>query len=183
MIKLFDSTTMYNTEHSSLEDAFNELDKQIKKQGFECYYLRLSGLEDGNVMVDYGSHTHVFYLYDKENKQLFSDIIAYKSNVFPPADFGKGILNNSDKTVLYEDLQKTKKEIEAPSFSLIGVSNVAKFIEAMTDKNGLFEFRVWTDEFQAHRKPEERSYTIEVADRQNGQKFIFDSEENWEENW
>ena len=54
-----------------------------------------------------------------------------------------------------------------------------RFIEALTDKNGLNEFLIWTDEYQANLDPEERSYTIEVADRRNAEKFIFDAEEDW----
>lgn len=73
-----------------------------------------------------------------------------------------------------------KRKIYVPSFSIIGADNVAKFIEALSEKNGFYEFRVWTDEYQSYLDANERSYTIEVADRKNGQCFIFDAEENWE---
>lgn len=85
-----------------------------------------------------------------------------------------------DDTAPYLELANTEKEKSKPAtFSIIGIQNVAKFIEALTDKNGHNEFRIWTDAYQAHLDPAERSYEVEVADTRNGERFIFDSEEDW----
>jgi hypothetical protein len=57
-----------------------------------------------------------------------------------------------------------------------GVSNIIKTIVG-----GGYSVHVWTDDFQFDNyKPEDRNFTIEIADTRNGQRFILDDENEWD---
>lgn len=56
------------------------------------------------------------------------------------------------------------------------IENVAKLIDSLTDKNYNYTFHVWCDEFQSLQKPQDRWFTVEIADLNDGQRFILDDE-------
>ena len=49
---------VFNTE----QEAYAEIKRQIELLNFKSYYYRLNFLEDGSKWIDYGSHSHFFYL-------------------------------------------------------------------------------------------------------------------------
>lgn len=209
MIKLTETNGLDHGSFENVDLVFEKIKDVLVQRGLNSYYTRLTDVSDGKVMVDYGSYTNFFYLEDLENKNLYSNIAytlntgsctAQLSN--HEVDSNQAILDKMedhaekedtldeytlddyfkdyDDTAHYAELANIDKVKSKPAtFNVIGIQNVAKVIEALTDKNGLNEFRIWTDEYQANLDPEERSYTIEVADRRNAEKFIFDAEEDW----
>lgn len=62
--------------------------------------------------------------------------------------------------------------------NVTGINNLAKVIEALTDKQHYYEFRVWTDEFQTFQPNDKRGYVIEIADYMNNEQFVLDSPDN-----
>jgi len=58
------------------------------------------------------------------------------------------------------------------------IENVSKLIDSLTDRNHAYTFHVWCDEFQSLQKPQDRWFTVEIADSNDGQRFIFDNEED-----
>jgi hypothetical protein len=64
------------------------------------------------------------------------------------------------------------------SLNIRTIENVSKLIDSLTDRNHTYTFHVWCDEYQSLQKPENRWYTVEVAYFSNGERFIFDSEED-----
>lgn len=52
-----------------------------------------------------------------------------------------------------------------------GSKNVAKVIEAITVNQGGYRFHIWTDHHQANQPAEDISYTIEIADSDDGEVF------------
>ena len=61
------------------------------------------------------------------------------------------------------------------SLNIRTIENVAKLIDSLSTAN--YSFHVWLDDYQAQLAPKDRHYTIEIADRTNGQDFIFDDED------
>jgi hypothetical protein len=62
--------------------------------------------------------------------------------------------------------------------NVTGVNNLAKLIEALTDKQNYYEFRIWTDEFQSFQPNDKRGYVIDIADHMNDEQFVLDSPDN-----
>jgi hypothetical protein len=56
------------------------------------------------------------------------------------------------------------------------IENVAKLIDSLTDKNHAYTFHVWCDEYQSLQKPQDRWFTVEIADLNDGQRFLYDYE-------
>jgi hypothetical protein len=56
------------------------------------------------------------------------------------------------------------------------IENVSKLIDSLTDKNYAYTFHVWCDEFQSLQKPQDRWFTVEIADLNDGQRFMLDNE-------
>jgi len=206
MIKLTETNGLDHGSFENVELVFEKIKEVLVQRGLNNYYTRLVDVSDSKVMVDYGSYTNFFYLEDLENKNLYGNIVytlntgsgtikmisnqatleldkmedhAEKEDTLDEYTLDD-YFKDYDDTAHYAELANINKVKSKPAtFSIIGIQNVAKFIEALTDKNGLNEFLIWTDEYQANLDPEERSYTIEVADRRNAEKFIFDAEEDW----
>lgn len=59
--------------------------------------------------------------------------------------------------------------------SVKGIPNVAKLISAL-DK-AQYTFHIWTDSEQAWKLDEDIWFEVEIADRLDGQRFKFESEE------
>lgn len=57
-----DNDKKYYGHFKSLDNAYAEIKKQIELRNFQSYYYRQSMLEDGEIWLDYGSHTHFFYI-------------------------------------------------------------------------------------------------------------------------
>jgi hypothetical protein len=198
MIKLYDSNDVQYGFFGSLEQALEEMASQILNKGFKSYYSRYNLIDKSKAQIDYGSHTHFFFVENTTGE----DVLPFLSNkeTVKPNDYfyeddiyGEEPISNSYKEIDFSSLKNLsemfvgneniafpkKEEVKPQVVRVIGVDNVAKVIEALTHKNGLYEFKIWTDDFQAMLDSKERSYTIEIADRRDSQKFIFDSEENW----
>ena len=62
MIKLTDN---HNKEYGTYEnenEALSQISKIVRENGFKSYYHRITPVNDTKKWVDYGSHTHFFYL-------------------------------------------------------------------------------------------------------------------------
>ena len=44
------------------EQAFKLISESVASTGFTSYYHRVTPLENGKLWIDYGSHTHFFYI-------------------------------------------------------------------------------------------------------------------------
>ena len=62
MIRLWDSN------EKGVNELFEDMDSLIEfvknyytEKGFKSYYWRQCVLENGKIMIDYGSHSHLFY--------------------------------------------------------------------------------------------------------------------------
>lgn len=62
MYKIYDSTETVVAYVDTEKDAYDFLSSYLDEIGFTSYYLRTILLEDRRTMIDYGSHTHFFYL-------------------------------------------------------------------------------------------------------------------------
>ena len=75
MFMLTDNNDVNYGLFESQDAAYDEIKKRIKLLNFEVYYYRQNMLDDRTVWIDYGSHTHFFYLrkYDPASihNQLF----------------------------------------------------------------------------------------------------------------
>ena len=48
------------------EQAFKLIREAVAKSGFTSYYTRVNILESGKLWIDYGSHTHFFFIEKEE---------------------------------------------------------------------------------------------------------------------
>jgi hypothetical protein len=62
------------------------------------------------------------------------------------------------------------------SLNIRTIENVAKLIDSLTDRNHTYTFHVWCDEYQSLQKPQDRWFTVEIADLNDGQRFLYDYE-------
>jgi hypothetical protein len=46
----------------TIEKAYEKIREYLESIGFKAYYYRQSFLEDNSIWIDYGSHTHFFYI-------------------------------------------------------------------------------------------------------------------------
>ena len=59
--------------------------------------------------------------------------------------------------------------------NVVGSANLAKVIEALTDKQCYYEFKIWTDSFQVNQPNDNRGYVIDIADLMNEEQFVLES--------
>lgn len=193
LFKLTDNDNVIFAESATHDECW-EIIKNYAKERNLGYYYRGNLLENGTQWIDYGSHTHFFLM---KSERLDDEVETDEEFLKNELDFAAAYEVLHDGTACDDEEKKEnldklfknydehyepkleKDKIEPIKLNVTGIENVAKIIEALTEKNGLYEFRVWTDEYQAYQKTEQRSYTIEIADRQEAQKFVFDSEYNW----
>jgi len=185
LFKLWDSNDIVYAENSTHDECWEHIKNYAKKHNLG-YYYRNNLLEDNLQKIDYGSHTHFFYLKSittlDDHKELYKVLHDGTAYVEEEEETEEEIKNLS---TLFKDYNDNHEPILAEdkkqpiSLHVTGIENVAKLIESLTEKNGFYEFRVWTDEYQAYLKAEQRSYTIEIANRNDAEKFLFDSEYNW----
>jgi hypothetical protein len=62
MFVLTDSDNINYGLFETEQEAFAEISKQLQIRDFQSYYMRQSFLEEGTIWIDYGSHTHFFYI-------------------------------------------------------------------------------------------------------------------------
>lgn len=62
MYVLSDSNHEYYGHFNSLDNAQKELKAQLDALDFKVHYQRRLTDEDGVITIDYGSHTHFFYI-------------------------------------------------------------------------------------------------------------------------
>ena len=73
-------------------------------------------------------------------------------------------------------LHLTTRVIDMIQLNIRTIENVAKLIDSLTDRNHDYTFHVWCDEFQSLQKPQDRWFTVEIANLNDGQRFIYDDE-------
>jgi hypothetical protein len=56
------------------QDAYDYIKYWLDAHDVEVYYYRQSFLEDNEISIDYGSHTHCFFI-----KDMFYDDISYNA--------------------------------------------------------------------------------------------------------
>ena len=62
MYKLYDSDDVQYGEFRSLDECYGQIREYLKEIEFKSYYYRQNFIEDGLVKIDYGSHSHFFYI-------------------------------------------------------------------------------------------------------------------------
>lgn len=62
MYYLYDSDDVQYGEFISLDSCYGRIREYLQEIGFKSYYYRQNFLKDGLVEIDYGSHTHFFYI-------------------------------------------------------------------------------------------------------------------------
>lgn len=50
------------------DQAYEKIKEVLEEKKIKVYYYRSNFLEDGSIMIDYGSHTNFFYVIDLENQ-------------------------------------------------------------------------------------------------------------------
>lgn len=70
---VYDTTKKIKTYTATEEEAYDVIKTYLKDINVDADYYRQSFLDDGAIWVDYGSHTHFFYI--KEIKGAVTDII------------------------------------------------------------------------------------------------------------
>ena len=64
MYLVYDSNKEIEDYVSNEEDAYAIIKEFLEDINFKSYYYRQNFLDDGTIMVDYGAHTHFFYIKD-----------------------------------------------------------------------------------------------------------------------
>lgn len=54
----------------NLTTAYDEIKRQVKLLNFDSGYIRENLLDDRTIWVDYGSHTHFFYIKEVEDGEV-----------------------------------------------------------------------------------------------------------------
>jgi hypothetical protein len=68
MIKLTDSNKKDLGLFKTIDEVWRAIDKYLEGLDFKRYYTRVTTLEDGTLWIDYGSHTHFFYIKEGEGE-------------------------------------------------------------------------------------------------------------------
>ena len=68
MIKLTDSNKKDYGLFQTIDEVWRAIDNHLKDTNFKRYYTRVTTLEDGTLWIDYGSHTHFFYIKEGERE-------------------------------------------------------------------------------------------------------------------
>jgi hypothetical protein len=179
MIRVYDNKDKEYGKFETIELAHAAIKVYLDENNITSYYWRYNVTDNHTVNIDYGSHSHFFYIENKKSENLFDDILKMHS---PDEHISKvDTLEDLEWSEQTEDikLEEFKEKSEPKRFSVRTIENVAKLIDSLSDKNGSYTFHVTIDEFQSLQKPDNRWYTVEVAYFSNGERFIFDSEEDW----
>lgn len=62
MYNVYDNYDKEYGIYESLDKAYFCISMRLKEIGFKSYYYRETSLEDNIIWIDYGSHTHFFYI-------------------------------------------------------------------------------------------------------------------------
>lgn len=68
MFKVWDSSNSICKEVNTIEEAYKVIRDYIESINFKSYYWRHNFLDDGSTWVDYGSHSHFFYVKEVGSK-------------------------------------------------------------------------------------------------------------------
>jgi len=73
-IKLWDSNDRDFGLFETHDQAYEAISEYLKETNFKSYYYRQVCLEDKTLMIDYGSHSHFFYMrrLDGERIKVYS---------------------------------------------------------------------------------------------------------------
>jgi hypothetical protein len=180
MIRVYDNEDKEYGEFETIELAYAAIKVYLNENNIISHYWRYNVTDNHTLNIDYGSHYHFFNIQNTETENLFDDIMnIHNPN---PHVIKEDTLNDLRWNEYKEEdikLEEFKEKSEPKRFSLRTIENVAKLIDSLSDKNGSYTFHVTIDEFQSLQKPDNRWYTVEVADFSNGERFIYDSEEDW----
>jgi hypothetical protein len=69
MFKVWDTSKNINVEVETIDEAHKVIDDYLKKINFKSYYTRTNFLKDNTMWIDYGSHTHFFYIKEVTNEK------------------------------------------------------------------------------------------------------------------
>jgi len=126
-IKVWDSTEKVYAENiETIDEAFAVIAKYLEDLHFKSYYYRQNLLDDKAVQIDYGSHTHFFYMQDQDGEHIFPVEQVFSKDEF---DFDEGP-NSLEE--LFEKDQKSYslKEVKLQLFEL---ENLKIAIEDLED--------------------------------------------------
>ena len=78
MIKIYDNSNPPNIVGllENAKDALECISDFLKSVNFKSYYIRINSIEDSKVIIDYGSHTHFFYLEDLEGGDIYKELVG-----------------------------------------------------------------------------------------------------------
>lgn len=63
MIKVYDNKGVFSSvEVKSMKEALRAISDFLDNNGIQSYYFRLNQIDENKIWVDYGSHSHFFYL-------------------------------------------------------------------------------------------------------------------------
>jgi uncharacterized protein with von Willebrand factor type A (vWA) domain len=66
--RVWDTNSNIDKEVKNIEEAFSVIKEYLESINFKSYYYRKNFLEDGTIWLDYGSHSHFFFIKETEEK-------------------------------------------------------------------------------------------------------------------
>lgn len=63
MIKVYDNKGIFTSiEVKNMKEALKAISEFLDSKNIQSYYFRLNQIDENKIWVDYGSHSHFFYL-------------------------------------------------------------------------------------------------------------------------
>lgn len=160
-IKVWDSNKkVYTKNAKTIDEAFDVVREYLLKTGFDSYYYRQNLLDNKTVEVDYGSHTHFFYMQDQDGEHIFPTEQVFGADEF---DYDYDDDGPHSLKELFEEfdmsLKKKAKGTEI-EFDVIGVENLTKIIDALTYQQTdlTFNIKISTTKLD----PNERVFSLKI---------------------
>lgn len=69
IVKLWDNKNEEHGLFESMEEAYKQIQRYTVANKIDVFYYRQNLLKDGTIMVDYGSHTHLFYMKEIDDSE------------------------------------------------------------------------------------------------------------------
>lgn len=180
-IKVWDSKDeVYGKKVKTVEDAYDIIKQYLGSINFDSYYFRANLMPNKVVQIDYGSHSHFFYMQDQDGEDIFPSEQTFTADEFE-YDTAPEEKEPSSLKELFENFEKEKKvkqvmaeELNSIRLEVTGTDSVAKLIEALTNMQDAYRILVYTDDFQSLKNRSERTYIIEIIDTRDGVNFVLD---------
>ena len=70
MYLVYDNANTIKEYKNTEDEAYGVIKQYLDDTGFTSYYYRQSFADDGSIWIDYGSHTHFFYIKEVEDGKI-----------------------------------------------------------------------------------------------------------------